>query len=102
MSRSAGSPLHLLEQLEARHVRQPQVDDAAVERAARAALRALPPPVPTAVDLDVVVREQLDDALPLDVVVLDDQQALACAARRTILMRSNACSRSSVVAGLTR
>ena len=38
----------------------------------------------------------------LDVVVLDDQQPLACAARRSVLMRSNACSRSSVVAGLTR
>ena len=33
-------------------------------------------PVPTAVDLDVVVAEQLDDALPLDVVVLDDEQPL--------------------------
>ena len=27
-------------------------------------------------DLDVVVRQQLDDALPLDVVVFDDQQPL--------------------------
>ena len=27
-------------------------------------------------DLDVVVAEQLDDRLPLDVVVLDDQQPL--------------------------
>ena len=33
-------------------------------------------PVPTADDLDVVVAEQLDDGLPLDVVVLDDQQPL--------------------------
>ena len=33
-------------------------------------------------DLDVVVRQQLDDALALDVVVLDDQQPLLVRRRR--------------------
>ena len=34
-------------------------------------------------DLDVVVQQQLDDALPLDLVVLDDQQPLRVRRRRT-------------------
>ena len=38
---------------------------------------------PTAVDLDVAVADQLDDASALRLVVLDDQQALDRAARRS-------------------
>ena len=47
-SRSAGVGLHPFEQLEAGHVRQPQVDDAAVERRRRAARSSASAPVPTA------------------------------------------------------
>ena len=68
--------LHLLEQLEAGHVRQPQIDDAAFDR----------PLVHRAKHLeclgagrdgrhfDVIVHEEVDDAGPLDIVVLDDEQ----------------------------
>ena len=65
--------LHLLEQVEAAHVGEPEIEDQAVEvlrverrerfRAGRDR-RAL----------HVPVADQLDDALALDVVVLDDQQ----------------------------
>ena len=63
-----------LQHLEAGHVGQAQIDDAAIEalgdqrahsRAARADTH----------DFDVVVRQQVDDARALQVVVLDDQQA---------------------------
>ena len=80
-SRSAGSACDPFEQLEAGHVRQPQVEDAAVERLVAQRLERLGAGADGR-DLDVVVREQLDDAVALDVVVLDDQQPLACAARR--------------------
>ena len=74
--------LQLVEQLEAGHVGQPQIDDAAVERRrSSSAVERLGAGADRG-DLDVVVIEQLDDAVALDVVVLDDQQPLACAARR--------------------
>ena len=70
----AGSACIRLEQLEAGHVGQAQVEHDAIER-----------PVPhrgqrgfAAVDrhdFDVVVIQQLDDRVSLDVVVFDDQQA---------------------------
>jgi hypothetical protein len=52
-------------------------------------------------DLYACVVEQLDDALALDLVVLDDEQA-AVAGLSIIRTRSKAFFNSSVVAGLIK
>ena len=67
--------LDLLQQLEAGHVGQAQVEHDAVERPVEQRLERLAAGGDGR-ELDVVVAEQLDDRLPLDVVVLDDQQPL--------------------------
>ncbi len=79
-STQLGLGVHLLQQVEARHVGQAQVQHHAVEglvgqcrqRLAAGAGRH---------DVDVVVAQQLDNGLLLDLVVLDHQQSLACAVR---------------------
>ena len=101
-SRSAGSACICLEQLEAGHVGQAQVEDAAVERLRRAASRSASRAGADGRDLDVVVAEQLDDALPLDVVVLDDQQPLRVRRDVSLDAVERASRGPSVVAGLTR
>ena len=53
-------------------------------KAGRAAPRSASPPVPDGRDLDVVVAEQFDDRLPLDVVVLDDEQPLDARGREVL------------------
>ena len=100
-SRERAIRLHPLEQLEAGHVGQAQVDDAAIDGRLLQHLERLGAGADRR-DLDVVVQQQLDDAPALDFVVLDRRAAASCAARRNALIRSNAFSRSSVVAGLTR
>ena len=60
-------------QLEAGHVGQAEVEHHAVE-APSASASSASAPVPTAVVFDVAVADQLDDALPLRLVVLDHQQ----------------------------
>ena len=65
-----------LQQVEAGHIRQPQVEHDAVDGCSRSTSSASPP-VPTVDDLDVVVAEQLAMLELLGGVVLDDQQALA-------------------------
>ena len=73
----------LLEQLEAGHVRQPQVEHHAVERLARAAPRAPPRRCRPAAISTSSWPSSSRDAQLLGGVVLDDQQPLARAARRS-------------------
>ena len=70
-----GIGLDPVEELEAAHVGKPQVEDAAVEWPVEHLLQGLGPGG-GGVDLDVAVGQELDDALALDLVVLDDQEAL--------------------------
>ena len=68
--------LHLLEQLEAGHLRQPEVEHHAVERRLLVERRERLLGRADGDDLDVAVAaDQLDDRLPLRLVVLDDEQA---------------------------
>ena len=67
--------VHFLQQLEASHVGQPQVEHHAVEGLVEHRLQRLVAGG-DGHHLDVFIAEQLDDGLPLDVVVLDDQQPL--------------------------
>ena len=65
--------LKLLQQLEAAHVRQAQVEHDAVERPVEQGVERLAAGGDGR-QLDVLMVEQLDDGLALDVVVLDDQK----------------------------
>ena len=73
--------VHLLEQLEAGHVGQAQVEHHAVEGLIEHRLAGPRRPVPTVTHLDVLMAQQLHDRLPLDLVVLDDQQSLGARSR---------------------
>jgi hypothetical protein len=65
---------HALEHLEARHVRQPQVEHGAVVGVIAQLVERLLPRA-DGMDLDVVVAEQGGDADLLGLVVLDHEQA---------------------------
>ena len=70
-----GLRLKLLQQFEAGHVRQAQVEHDAVERPVEQGVERLAAGGDGR-HLDVLIVEQLDNGLALDVVVLDDQQPL--------------------------
>jgi len=68
--------VNLLEQREARHVRQAEVDDGTVEGVLSEGLEGGDACVDDG-DLDVVMGQQLDDAQPGSLVVFHDQEPLA-------------------------
>src|SRR5712671_2818121 len=64
---------HLLEQLETGHVRQPQVEDDAIEALIAHELQRLRPRR-RGHDFDILVVEHPDHGLTFDIVIFDDQQ----------------------------
>jgi hypothetical protein len=75
--------VHFVEELEARHVRQPEVKHAAVEDVVEQQLHGFLASADSA-DLDVGVVEEVDEGLPLDVVVFYDQEPLLV--RRDVIL----------------
>ncbi len=67
---------HPLQQVEAGHVRQTQIEDDAVDRLLAQHIERRGAGLDRG-DVDIVVAEQLGDAEPLRGIVLDDEQALA-------------------------
>ena len=65
--------MYLLQQVEAAHVGQAQIEHDTIERFIVHRLYGRPAAA-DGHDLDIFVSEQFDDGLPLDVVVLDDQK----------------------------
>ena len=92
--------MHFLEQLEAAHVRKPQVEHDAIKPAREKGVEGLGAGR-RALHLDVIGSQQLLDGAPFDLVVLDDQQPFGRGPVNSF-MRSNALSRPSVVGALTR